>query len=162
MWSSSSATGGPSKVRRQALDLQQPGDVLAHRGVEPGDPLRDPQGDEQAEADRVAVAPPPVSGGRLERMRERVPEVQRGPEAGVALVPRDDAQLGARAGLDHAGHGHRVALHHGSQRRQCRAPPPKGRRPAISAVFTISAKPAASSWGGSVQSTLGSVSTAAG
>ena len=118
MWSSSSAAGGPSNVRGRPCRSSSPTTSSRTAGSSPVTRSETRRATSRPSADRLAVAPPPVAGGRLERVRERVAEVQRGPEAGVALVRRDDAQLRARAALDHAGHGRQVALDHGPQRRQ--------------------------------------------
>ena len=69
---------------------------------------REPQRRQQAEADRLAVAVAPVSGRRLDRVPDRVAEVERLAAAGVALVGGDDRELGPRAGEDHARRARRV------------------------------------------------------
>ena len=56
---------------------------------------------EQAEADRLAVAVAGVAGGRLDRVADRVAEVEHLARAAVALVGGHDAQLRARAADDH-------------------------------------------------------------
>ena len=71
-------------------------DELAQR-VLPGEP----QGGQQPEADRLAVAIARVAGGGLDRVADRVAEVERLARAAVALVGGHDAQLGAHAADDH-------------------------------------------------------------
>ena len=55
---------------------------------------------EQAERHRLAMAVAGISGDRLDRVGDRVPEIQDLAHPGVALVLGDDPQLGPRAGAD--------------------------------------------------------------
>src|SRR5262249_61317692 len=58
------------------------------------------RGRRQAQPDRLAVAVALVPARRLDRVPNGVAEVEHGPQAGVALVGRDDLALVARAGED--------------------------------------------------------------
>ena len=60
----------------------------------------EPQRRQQPEADRLAVAVARVAGDGLDRVPDRVPEVQHLAAPGVALVRGDDRELRARARED--------------------------------------------------------------
>ena len=144
---SAGSMAGSSVVGRPAVG-QQVGDLLAQPRLG-GERERG----QQAEADRLAVPVAAVARHRLDRVADRVAEVERLAAARVALVGGHDGELRARAGE------HEVAV--GAARRAPRMRFHSG-SPAISAVLTTSAQPAASSSRGSVVSTVGSTITAAG
>ena len=127
---------------------EQLGDLVAQVGA-----AGERERGQQPEADGLAVAVARVAGDGLDRVADRVAEVEDLALAGVALVARHDPQLHARA------REHEVAVGRGVSR-------PRTRRhsspPAIRPVLITSAQPAASSSGGSVASVPGSTSTAAG
>ena len=106
--------------------------------------------------DGLAMAVAPVARRRLDRVTDRVAEVQDLAAAGVALVLGDDVDLRPRAVEDDVAELCRRRATRATRTRSHSAPP------AISAVFTTSAKPAASSSGGSVASAPGSARTAVG
>ena len=102
---------------------------LAHLVAQlPG--ARQSQRREQPEPDRLAVAVARVSGDGLDRVADRVAEVEHLPQSAVAFVLRDDPQLCQRAARR-------------SPRGRPAAPPRRTRShsspPAISAVLTTSA-----------------------
>ena len=70
-------------------------DLLAQLGR-----LGEAQRRQQAEADRLAVAVALVAARRLDRVADRVAEVEHGAQAAVALVGGDDLALVAGAGED--------------------------------------------------------------
>ena len=111
----------------------------------------------QAAADRLAVQPPRVARHRLDRMTERMAEIQQRPLTGLALVARDDA------GLDLAGAGNGSRRGHPARRRAApagRAPPARSSsRSASKPCLRISASPAESSRAGSVFSVAVSLMT---
>ena len=139
------------EVDRQAVRAQDLGDLAAQL-VGAGEP----QGREQAEADRLAVAVAPVAARRLDRVADGVAEVEhlaparrrarrrRRPRAWSARRRRSRRRGCSGSSFSIA----RTCSHSGS--------------PAISAVFSTSTNPAASSASGSVASVAGSASTAAG
>ena len=86
---------GPLEPRRQAARGEQARHLLAQR-IAP----REPQRCEQADRDRLAVAVAPVAGGRLDRVPDRVAEVQHLAPAAVALVLGHDRELRAQAAPD--------------------------------------------------------------
>ncbi len=131
--------------------LEQPGH-LGPKLARPGEPER---GD-QPQGDRLAMAVAAVARGRLDRVTDGVAEVQDLPATRVALVLGDDVDLHTGAVEDE------VAELCGVERLRARGRAPRASPPAISAVFTTSAKPAASSSGGSVASAPGSARTACG
>ena len=110
-------------------------DLVAQLGL-----LGERQRGEQPEADGLAVAVALVAGDGLDRMPNRVAEVEGLAQAGVALVLGHDPQLHARA----REHEVAVRLRVRSRERTRRHRSP----PAISPVLTTSAQPAASSSGG--------------
>src|SRR5262249_57320238 len=75
-------------------------DLLDDGGVQP----RESQGCEQAERDRVAVREL-VVGGRLQRVRERMPEVEPRARAVLEWVAHADRGLERRATPDELGIG---------------------------------------------------------
>src|SRR5205807_6622753 len=77
---------------RQAGALEQLRDLGA-QGLLAGEPERG----EQPEADRLAVAQPRVAGRGLQRVADRVAEVEDLAGTAVALVGGDHGELGARA-----------------------------------------------------------------
>ena len=77
---------------------------------------------QQAEADRLAVAVALVAARRLDRVADRVAEVEHGAQAVVALVGGDDLALVAGAGEDD------VVELGGVERRRSPAPAPRARR----------------------------------
>ena len=119
---------------------EQPSHLLSQR-VLPGEA----QGGQQAEADGLAVAVARVAGRGLDRVADRVPEVQHLPAPAVALVGGDDREL------------RRARRRTPSTRRPPRPMTTRSHSspPAISAVFSTSTHPAASSSGGSVRSASG-------
>ena len=117
---------------RQALGGEQVGDLVAQLGL-----LGERQRGEQPEADRLAVAVALVGGDGLDRMPNRVAEVEGLAQAGVALVLGHDPQLDAGAGEHEVAVGRSAASRERTRRH--RSPP------AISPVLTTSAQPAASS-----------------
>ena len=145
--STTASTSTPRSSVGSPLLLQQGGDLGAQI-VLPGQAQRG----QEPEADGLPVAVAGVAGDRLDRVGHGVAEVEDLAAAAVALVLRHDRQLGPGARED-------------DRRRRPRrrtGPAPTAAPPAISAVLTTSAKPAARSASGSVSSTLGSTSTAAG
>ena len=78
---------------RQPLGGEQARDLVAQLGL-----LGERQRGQQPEADRLAVAVALVAGDGLDRMPNRVAEVEGLAQAGVALVLGHDPQLDARAG----------------------------------------------------------------
>ena len=61
--------------------------------VQPDVVLRDAQGRQHAERDRLAVQVPVVSGGRLDAVADGVAQVEGRADAQVALILRDHRQL---------------------------------------------------------------------
>ena len=62
---------------------------------------REPKRRQQSESHRLAVAIAPVAARRLDRVADRVTQVEHRAAPGVALVGGDDLELGPRAGEDH-------------------------------------------------------------
>ena len=80
-------------------------------GRQARDTHREPGGRPHADRHRLAVEQPPVAEARLDRVAERVAEVERGagPARPLALVGEHDAHLGADRALDGAGERPRLA-----------------------------------------------------
>ena len=138
------------ELGRQAVACEQRANLLAQVVG-----IGEPQGGQQTEADRLAVAVARVAAGGLDRVAGGVAEVEDLAQARVALVGGDDVELGAAqakiTSSSDAGSSSSIA------RTVSQSPPP-----AISAVLITSTNPAASSASASVESSEGSVSTAAG
>ena len=106
------ARSGPSRIRAGG-EVRDPGArargwstavAIASQSASPSSSAvaGDPRGADQAPADGLAVGEAPVAGHRLERVADRVAQVQHAPQPALALVLLDDL------GLDAAGGGDRV------------------------------------------------------
>ena len=137
------ATGSPCALERRA-------DLVAKLRR-----IGEAQRREQPEAHRLAVAVAPVARRGLDRVADGVAEVEHGAASGVALVGGDDVELDARAVEDTSDRS--AGSRPSSARTRSHSAPP-----AISAVLSTSANPAASSSGGRVASVRVSARTAAG
>ena len=95
---------------REPERRQQPLDPVGPLGRRHAERPPDPDGAAQPVGDRLAVEEVAEAAGRLDRVAERVPEVQRDPAVGGALlllVGVDDRDLRPRRPLDELGHGAR-------------------------------------------------------
>ena len=116
-------------------------------------------GQHHAGGDRLAVQPRAVAGGRLDRVAERVAEVEQRALAGLALVGGDDR------GLDPAAFVDRVRERVGVARRErCGRSSSQAKNAAsrIAPYLTTSASPAESSRAGKVSRQSVSMTTARG
>ena len=129
MCSSSSSVGGPSKDAGRPFAASSSCTSLAHGRIQAQLALGEAQRDEQAERDRLAVPERGVAGRRLERVRERVAEVERRAHARVALVRGDDGELRARAVLDDRGERRQLRGDRALERREREHPLPQLARP---------------------------------
>ena len=107
------------------MALEQRLDLGPHPPVQPELLLGDPQGRQQADGHRLAVPVTLVSGRRLERVRERVAEVERGANAELTLVLGHDRELRPHAAFDHRRSGLRLVPERALDRRQPPHPLPQ-------------------------------------
>ena len=112
MSSSSSSRSTPLAVGRKPGAREQVLDALAVAQRQPAERDRRPRRERHAEADGFAVQPALVAADRLERVAERVAEVQQRAPALLALVLGDDR------GLDLAAAANRM-------RQRCRVEAPQ-------------------------------------
>ncbi len=94
MASKSKSASNPGLDRRQTEAFQQAHEAIHNVGADPAQPMGQPALGDHADGHGLAVLESPaITGNRLDRVADRVAEVQHGAETGLlALVAGDDAR----------------------------------------------------------------------